>query len=66
MELTNFNKDFNAVGLLLYTEFLIEYYEYSFDCLITIMNQFTINAHTSVQSRFVPYQTQTYRILLSS
>ena len=31
---------------LLYTEFLIEYYEYSFDCLITIMNQFTINAHT--------------------
>jgi hypothetical protein len=28
VELTNFNKDFNAVGLLLYTEFLIEYYEY--------------------------------------
>ena len=33
-------------GLLLYTEFLIEYYEYSFDYLITITNQFTINAHT--------------------
>ena len=31
---------------LLYTEFLIEYYEYFFDCLITITNQFTINAHT--------------------
>ena len=34
-----------APGLLLYTEFLIEYYEYSFDYLITITNQFMINAH---------------------
>ena len=33
-------------SLLLYTEFLIEYYEYSFNYLITITNQFTINAHT--------------------
>ena len=32
--------------ILLYTEFFIEYYEYSFDNLITITNQFTINAHT--------------------
>ena len=32
--------------ILLYMEFLIEYYEYSFDYLITITNQFMINAHT--------------------
>ena len=46
-------------------EFIIEYYEYYFDYLITITNQFTINA-LSIQSRFVPYWTQTYGILLSS
>ena len=33
-------------GTVLCTEFLIEYYEYSFDYLITITSQFTINAHT--------------------
>ena len=31
---------------MLYMEFLIKYYGYSFDYLITITNQFTINAHT--------------------
>ena len=33
-------------AIMLYTEFLIKYYEYSFDYLIIITNQFTINAHT--------------------
>ena len=36
--------------ILLYTEFLIEYYEYSFDYLITITNHFTINATVMVCS----------------
>ena len=31
---------------MLYTEFLIEYYEYSFDYLTTIMNKSMINTHT--------------------
>ena len=34
------------IKTLLYTEFLIKYYGYSFDYLITITNQFTINTHT--------------------
>ena len=37
---------FTMLGFVLYTEFLIDYYEYCFDYLVTIMNQFTINAHT--------------------
>ena len=37
---------FTMLGFVLYTEFLIDYYEYCFDYLVTITNQFTINAHT--------------------
>ena len=45
-------------------KFLIKYYEYSLDYPIIITNQFTINAH--IQLQFVPCQTLTYGIMLSS
>ena len=34
------------IALVLYTEFIIKYYGYSFDYIITITNQFMINTHT--------------------
>ena len=47
-------------------KFLTKYYEYSFDCLIIIMDQLQLTCLLSIQYGLFLNQTQTYGNMLGS